>query len=211
MSILISLLLKNLIAHVLEAFTFRDVLVILDDLFAAKSQARIMQLQYELTTLKKGSESISDHYQKAILLHDTLAATGKTLTSTEFITFLLASLGIDFDSVVTSTTTRVDPLNPAHVYSHLLKYESRLSHHQVTLTASPELSANATFKPHSDPNNRGHGNFHGRDNYRGLGWGRNGVCGCASHFYSSPRRTYQVCLKSGYNTVSYNHRFHYNY
>lgn len=66
----------------------------------------------------------------------------KTLSSSEFITFLLAVLGTDYDSIVTSITTHVDFLTPAQVYSHLLTHESRLTHQSIGLMASPEFSAN---------------------------------------------------------------------
>lgn len=45
MSILISSLSKNLITHVLEASSYREVWDIHKELFIAKSQAHIMQVQ----------------------------------------------------------------------------------------------------------------------------------------------------------------------
>lgn len=70
------------------------------------------QVHFQLKTLKKGLDTIVVYYQCAKLLSDdTLAASGKTPSPIEFITFLLAGLGIDYESVVTSITTRVDPLN----------------------------------------------------------------------------------------------------
>ena len=110
-SVLLSSLSETLIAHVLSATSSRAIWLILEELFAAKSQARIMQLHYQLATLKKGSDSVAEYYQKAKFLCDTLAAAGKSLPPIEFITYLLTGLGTDFDSLVTCITTRVDPLS----------------------------------------------------------------------------------------------------
>lgn len=60
-----------------------------EELFVAKSQAHIVQVQYQLATLKKGSNSVVDYFQNPKLLHDTLASASKTLPLYEFITFLL--------------------------------------------------------------------------------------------------------------------------
>lgn len=105
-----------------------------------------MHVNYQLATLKKGSMSIASYYQRAKLLGDTRAATGRTLTSSEFITYLLAGLGKDYKSIVTSITTRVDPLSLAQLYSHLLIHKSRLAHQHTSITAFIKLLANATLK-----------------------------------------------------------------
>lgn len=69
-----------------------------------------MHFQYQLATLKKNNASITEYYHKAKLLADTLVAAGKPLAISEFTTFLLAGLGPEYDSLVASFTTRLDPL-----------------------------------------------------------------------------------------------------
>lgn len=83
-----------------------------------------MQVHFQLVTLKKGSKTIAEYYQCSKLLRDTLVASRKTLSSIDFITFFLAGLGTDYDSVDTSITTRVDHLSSTQVYSHPLTHES---------------------------------------------------------------------------------------
>ncbi|XP_040987834.1 uncharacterized protein LOC121235556 [Juglans microcarpa x Juglans regia] len=107
-----------------NATTSRQIWVILEDLFAAKSQAQTMHVQYQLAMLKKGFDSVATYYQKAKLLRDTLFAAGKPSSSSDFVTFLLAGLGSDYESMVTSITTPVDALSPPQVYSHLLTHEA---------------------------------------------------------------------------------------
>ena len=69
-----------------------------------------MQIHYQLATLKKGNSSIIDYFHQFTTLVDTLAVTAHALKDFEIISFLLAGLGSEFDSFVTSVTTRVDPL-----------------------------------------------------------------------------------------------------
>lgn len=99
MSLLISSLFEGIIAHVLEATASSEVWNILDEMFTTISQAHTMQIHYQLATLNKGSDTIAVYYQHAKILRDTLATSRKTLPSTEFITFILARLGIDYESV----------------------------------------------------------------------------------------------------------------
>lgn len=111
----------------------------MEDLFSAKSQTCLMHNHFQLATHKKGFQSIPDYYYKAKLLHDNLTAIGKLLSNSKFITFLLAGLGSDFESVITSITTRVDPLTPTQVYGYLLNHEARLYHQTTNLISSLEF------------------------------------------------------------------------
>ena len=80
-----------------------------------------MQIHYQLTTAKKGGSSIFDYFQKFKGLADTLVAVGQPLNDFEIISYLLASLGPEYDPFVTSVTTRVDPLSIDELYGHLLQ------------------------------------------------------------------------------------------
>lgn len=83
-----------------------------------------MHLQYQLATFKKNNDSISTYYQKAKLLADTLATAGKPLCMSKFTTFLLAGLGREYDSLVTSITTHLDPLFFEEIFGFLLTHEA---------------------------------------------------------------------------------------
>lgn len=117
---------------------------------------------------------MAECYQKAKLFRDTLVVVGKPLSSSEFITYFLACLGSDFDSMVTSITTHVDPLSLSQVYSHLLTHESKFSHQLIHLIATIEFSTNTTYKPPINNHNRSHEFYCGRGGYQGHGCGRNG-------------------------------------
>lgn len=59
---LISSLFDSLIAQVVNYNTSHALWTALDTFFASQSQARQMQLFYQLATLKRGSDSISDYF-----------------------------------------------------------------------------------------------------------------------------------------------------
>jgi hypothetical protein len=64
----------SILSHVVKCNTSRDVWLTLERLFKSQSQARTMQVHYQLATLKKGNTSIADYFQKLTTLMDTLAA-----------------------------------------------------------------------------------------------------------------------------------------
>ena len=89
---------------------------------------RAMQIHYQLTTLKKGNSSIADYFHQFTSLVNTLVAIDQPLNEFEIVYFLLASLGSDYDSFVTSVTTSVDPFSVEDLYGHLLAHELWLEH-----------------------------------------------------------------------------------
>lgn len=89
---LISSLSDNILVHVAGLLTSRDVWVTLEKMFASQSKARTMQTRLQLATLKKGSMSISDFFQKAQTLAQSLAAVAEPL---RFRTYILHSCWLE--------------------------------------------------------------------------------------------------------------------
>ncbi|KAL0008672.1 hypothetical protein SO802_010174 [Lithocarpus litseifolius] len=106
-----------------------------------------MQIHYQLATLKKGNSSIGDYFHQFTTLVDTLAAIDQPLNDFKLISFLLAGLGLDYDSFVTLVTAKVDPLFIEELYGHLLAHEIHLEQQQpaVDLTIVGANFARANF------------------------------------------------------------------
>lgn len=68
-------------------------------------------------TLKKMIDTVIDYYQIGKLLSNTIAVAGKPLLSFEFNTYLLAGLCSNYDSLVTSITTKLDPISTEEVFN----------------------------------------------------------------------------------------------
>ena len=139
---IISSLSEKILAHVVKLTTSQDAWQAIEHMSTSQSRVRTMQIHHQLTILKKGNSSIVDYFHQFTTSVDTIAAIAQPLNDFEIVSFLLASLGSDYDSFVTSVTTRVDPLSIEDLYGHLLAHELRLKHQQPTVDLS---LARATF------------------------------------------------------------------
>jgi hypothetical protein len=152
---LISSLSETILAHVVKCSTSHDVWLTLERMFTSHSHARIMQIHYQLATLRKGDSPIADYFHRFTNLADTLAAVDHPLNDIEMISFLLAGLGSDYDSFVTSVNTRVEPLSLEDLYGHLLVHELRLIQNQPSVDLSV---ATANYAQKGSSNRGGRGN-----------------------------------------------------
>uniref|UniRef100_A0A2N9FYY6 Uncharacterized protein n=1 Tax=Fagus sylvatica TaxID=28930 RepID=A0A2N9FYY6_FAGSY len=123
-------------------------------MFTSHSRARIMQIHYQLATLRKGDSPIADYFHRFMNLADTLVAVDHPLNDIEMISFLLAGLGSDYDSFVTSVNTRVEPLSLEDLYGHLLAHELRMIQNQPSVDLSVAV-ANYAQKGSSNRGGRG--------------------------------------------------------
>ena len=181
-------------------------------MFTSQSRARTKKIHYQLATLKKGNSSIANYFHQFTTLVNTLAATAQPLNDFELVSFLLAGLGSDYDSFVTSVTTRVDSLSIEELYGHLLAHELWLEHQHPIVDLSlaranfarqgnscggrggghSSLSSGHGFPSPNQKNNRGRG--HGRGNTNSL------TCPVC-----------QVCNKTGHSTPNCYHQYDHSY
>jgi hypothetical protein len=136
-------------AHIMNVPTARAAWVILERMFASRSRAQVIQIRSQLTAVKP--------------LADTLAAIGQPLREEEIIYYILAGLGLNYDSLVTSLSVK-DDLTLDEVYSHLLAYEHRHDIQDSDYGIGNGSSVNFTHR-----NNPGRGG--------GQGGGRGGQSG----------------------------------
>lgn len=111
MSAIYSSLTETVLSQILDCSTSQQIWETLHELHSAQSTAHLMHTKFQLATLKKGSDSISTYFQKAKALSASLNAAGYPLLDSEFIIYFLTGLSSDFESVVSSITTRPDPLS----------------------------------------------------------------------------------------------------
>jgi hypothetical protein len=79
LSVIISSLSETILTHVVKFPASRDVLLALERMFTSQSRARTMQINYQLTTLKRGNSFIADYFHKFTSLANTLAAIDQPL------------------------------------------------------------------------------------------------------------------------------------
>jgi hypothetical protein len=209
-TVLVSTLSDSYVSHDVGYTTSRALWESLEKMFASQAHARIMQVHFQLATLKKGNLSVTDYFHKLKTLSDTLAACGQPLNDFEAVSFLLAGLGSEFDPLVTSVTTRIDPISRDDIYGLLLAHEMRLEQQMATTDLS-NATAHVTARNTSHSGQRDHsfnaararGFPNGRGYHSTFPSGRgpsSGRRGRGQHFHgtSSSRPICQICNKLGH-------------
>lgn len=165
---LLSSMTEEALSHVMTCTTAAEVWKELESTFGCRSQAKIMQLRIQLTSLQKKGMSMDDYYQKVKKIADTMAMVGEPLKEQEIIAYLLTGLGSDYDSLVTSVTTRAEPMNLSELYSNMISYELRHEHN----TAMQQININNNISNNFSTNQAGRGRGRtGGGLYRGQHFG----------------------------------------
>jgi hypothetical protein len=218
-SVLVSRLSDSYVSHAIGCTISHALWESLEKMFASQAHARIMQVHFQLATLKKGNSSITDYFHKLKIVNDTLAACGQPLNDFEVVSFLLAGLGSEFHPLVTSLTTRIDPISDNDIYGLLLGHEMRLEQQKATTDLSnATVHVTARNTSHSGQRDRSFNAARGRGFPNGHGYhstfpsghgsssGRRGR-GQQFHGASSSRPICQICNKPGHYASTCYQRF----
>lgn len=125
---LLSSMSEEILPDVIDSGTSKEAWDKLQRMFGSATRARVVQIRVDLTTTKKGDLSAGDYFSRIKGLASELAAANSPISDDEVIVYLLAGLGPDYDSFVTSMTTK-DALTLDEVYAHLMTFEARLLKH----------------------------------------------------------------------------------
>jgi hypothetical protein len=207
---IVSTLTEAILPHVYGIKTSREVWNLLEKLFASESKARNLQIRFQIATMKKNNLSISDYFQKAQNLSHTLAAIDQPMKESELTLHILAGLSAEYDSLVTSITTRVEPVSLEDLYAHLLTYEQRLEQNHMT-TDLAVSSVNVAQRQGSSNNfSKQQRNFP-PNNYTSGRRGRGPPQFFHNASSTSQRPTCQLCHKPGHTASTCFHRFDHAY
>jgi hypothetical protein len=95
-------------------------------MFSSQNRAQIMQVRYQLYNAKKADMEATAYYHKMKGYAETIASLGHPLTDEEILGYMLAGLGAEYESLVTSITTRDEPISLASFFVHLLSMKVRI-------------------------------------------------------------------------------------
>ncbi|KAA8531224.1 hypothetical protein F0562_005862 [Nyssa sinensis] len=137
LSTLMSSLTEGVLAQVVTHTTSSAVWHALDENFSSPSRARTVQICTQLATATKGSKSATEYFLFIKKLTDELAVAGQPMSCEDVLTYVLAGLGHEYDSFVTSISARTAQITMEEVYSLLLTIEARLSRHQMSSLTQP--------------------------------------------------------------------------
>jgi hypothetical protein len=98
----------------------------IQDMFTSQTRARTINTRIALANLQKGNMSITEYFGKIQTLADETAAAGKKLDEEDVVSYVLAGLDSDYNSIVSDMSSRVEPITIAELYSQLLSYETRI-------------------------------------------------------------------------------------
>jgi hypothetical protein len=195
---LLSSLTREVLTSVSTLTSSIDVWRTLADMYASRSHARSVQTHLALTTTRKGAQSVAEYFSKMRGHTNELATTGAPLSDEEFVSYVLASLHDDFDSMVSVVVARVEPISPTDLYSQMLAHELHRERHPSVGNHGSYSSANAATCGCGGPgrfNRHGRGHGHGGQS-SGNNTNSRALAPCL--FDSSGHPHCQVCLQPGH-------------
>jgi glutathionylspermidine synthase len=98
----------------------------IETLFASQSHARVINTRMALAITQKGSFTTAEYIAKMKSLANEMAPAGKKLDDEELISYVLAGLDAEYNSLVSSIAPRVEAITFGELYSQLLAFENRL-------------------------------------------------------------------------------------
>ena len=160
-----AILSPNVLAHVVGLKSARNVWLALERRFASLSQSHIIQLKTQLQTLKKGSQSIADYFQKVKYIADSLTTSSSPIDDDDLIIYILNGLPSEYAAFKTSIRTGSAPINIEELQELLFCEESNIDEApSIEFSTTALLSAKDDGKVFNNYSNRG-----SKANYRGKG------------------------------------------
>ena len=130
-----------MLAQVAHYSTSAAVWLSLSSAFASQSRAKAVHVRSQLSTPQKGNQSATEYFMTIKHLTDDLEIVGQPLNYDDIITYLLASLGPEYDTLISMISHRDNSLTLDELFSMLLTCEARIQHHNQTLSI-PMASTN---------------------------------------------------------------------
>jgi hypothetical protein len=154
LSYLFQSLSREILPHVHRLESSAGVWRAIDEMIAAQSEAKVTNLLIALANTKKLQLTTSEFLSKMQGLADELIAAGHPLPDRQLVSYILAGLGADYNSLVAALGVVTTPISRAQLYSHIYAYDHRQLMLQGPAAPEFETSANAAsrqWRPRSAP------------------------------------------------------------
>jgi hypothetical protein len=127
----------SVFAQVINYKTAHSTWEALSRAYTSQTNARYYQFKHDLSTIRKGSSSITEYMDRIRLLSDELSLIQQPMNDREIIGCVLDGLDLDYDVVVNTVHTMSTPPSFEELYSMLLNREKRLEvYHSPSSTQS---------------------------------------------------------------------------
>ena len=147
---------------VINCATSFDVWRTLERKFGVQSEARVLQLIYELNTIRKESLSVEDYCIKMKSIADKIASALSPITEKDLLLTILNGVGLGYCDIATFIISSKMEFDDA--YALLLTHETRLEHEHDDKGVFNANYAYTNFR-RGGHNNSNPGNFGGKNNY----------------------------------------------
>lgn len=131
----------------MNCFTSYSVWKALETHFGSQSEAKTINLRYQLNTTKKNDLSMADYFVKMDNIADSLACAG--IEDSDLIMHILGGIGSDFGDVATYLTAKASSMDLDNAYAMFLNKEARLEQERGAISAN----VNSNFEAHLAHNN----------------------------------------------------------
>ncbi|KAK6146863.1 hypothetical protein DH2020_020732 [Rehmannia glutinosa] len=180
---LLSSLSKSILITTVGLNTSKEIWDCLKTTFANQNQAKVMQYRLHLQTLKKGNLQMKDYLNKIKSCCDLLGSAGEPVSQKDQVMYVLSGLGPEYNSVMVSATSRLEPWSLSELHALLLSFENRLeTFENRSVIQDGSFSVNFT---QNTGNRRGGGNHTSRG--RGYYHNNNGSNSRDSSFNANNR------------------------
>ncbi|KAH9745092.1 retrovirus-related pol polyprotein from transposon RE1 [Citrus sinensis] len=211
---LLSSITEGILSHVHSCNTAYDVWKTLEKKFGAKSEARVLQLKYEMSVLRKDSLNIEDYCLKMKQIVDKLACAGSPVSDKDLLQQILNGLGpgyLDLATFITASSARRGRYNGGFHSGNQFGRNNFHTGRGMFINSHPRgfPSGSGNFG-----NNLGRGQMIGNNNKQAQFMrGQYSVNSGLSNSDGNEEQTvvYQICFKSGHTAAECWHRFEENY
>jgi hypothetical protein len=149
---LINTLSKEVLTQVISKTTSHEAWSALENMFLSQSRSWINNLRIQLAKGSKGNLTVAAYFAKMTGFADELAAAGKPLAEYEVVSYILARLESDYNSLVAAIDAQKEEIALDDLYARLSNYDARNALlGEAGITEGFKSSANAAA--------RGHGNY----------------------------------------------------
>ncbi|PON76987.1 hypothetical protein PanWU01x14_029960 [Parasponia andersonii] len=100
-----------MLGHVVRCISSAPIWRVLEQLFSSNSKARLLQLRFQLQTVKKGSMTINDYFLKMGGITENLAAAVQVPSDDELLLYILGGLSNEYDPVIMNLTSRQESVS----------------------------------------------------------------------------------------------------